>query len=120
LKLTARKAADNKVVVATDIKIPDNSIELLSKGPNFAIAPSTNKARISVQHETEIALNHLAFQIRWQEAMKLAIKPNLNLDSAVSNLSNILLESPFDKYTTQPPISNIKLNRKLSALVMKS
>ena len=104
----------SKVVVTTDKPVSDKSIELLSKGPDFAIAPSKHQKEI-ILRETEIALDRMTFQLRWQES-----KTDHNIlphrPSSATNLNELLTHAPFDKWSKQPPLANSMVECNISHL----
>ena len=50
----------------TDRTLPDQLVDMLNRGPNFALSRSVNK---HVMKEVELGLERGAFALRWKERL---------------------------------------------------
>ena len=106
---TDPKSQLDKVVIATERDLPPNTPTVLSKGPNFAIAPYSKQHRNEILHNTEVGINRVKFQLRWKAKSDQQGQDLLQTQQTPSNVSrliHVLHESPFEKYTSIPPIAD--------------
>lgn len=104
----------DKVVVATTEDIPKQTVDLLSRGPKFALTPPS---KIDVLNETEVGLNRLLYQYRWslRESNKRVDVPS-DKPNKIASLNSLLSNAPFEKWTSAPPIAPVEQEFKINNL----
>ena len=95
-----KPVGNDRVVIAKDVELNNTAINVLSKGPNFSIAPSDFKDQSSIIHNIEIGLNKMAIQARTIfnsskfETDHFATTTPLE----TNHLAKVLRKAPFDRY----------------------
>ena len=93
-KVQSTQQPSERVSIIDDIDVSPTAIEILAKGPKFAITPTVSKE--SLQHTVQLEVAALAYAMRWNTVMKNLV-PNSTKHPSVAKVC------PFHSYRKEPP-----------------